>query len=37
MPGQIVVTGLGVISPIGVGVSEFWKAALDGRSGVSPV
>src|SRR6476620_11351577 len=37
MPGQIVVTGLGVISPIGIGVSEFWKAALDGRSGVSAI
>jgi 3-oxoacyl-[acyl-carrier-protein] synthase II len=37
MPRQIVVTGLGVISPIGTGVSEFWKAALDGRSGVSAI
>ena len=37
MPGEIVVTGLGVISPIGIGVSEFWKAALDGRSGVSAI
>jgi 3-oxoacyl-[acyl-carrier-protein] synthase II len=37
MPGQIVVTGLGVISPIGVGVSEFWKAAVAGRSGVSAI
>jgi len=31
------VTGLGVISPIGIGVSEFWKAALAGRSGVSTI
>ena len=37
MPRQIVVTGLGVISPIGIGVSEFWKAALEGRSGVSAI
>src|SRR5574338_760047 len=37
MSGEIVVTGLGVISPIGIGVSEFWKAALDGRSGVSAI
>jgi 3-oxoacyl-[acyl-carrier-protein] synthase II len=37
MPAQIVVTGLGVVSPIGIGVSEFWKAALDGRSGVSAI
>ncbi len=37
MSTQVVVTGLGVISPIGIGVSEFWKAALDGRSGVSAI
>ena len=37
MPAQVVVTGLGVISPIGIGVSEFWKAALEGRSGVSAI
>ena len=28
-------TGLGVASPIGIGVGQFWKAALAGRSGVS--
>ncbi|HET9846887.1 MAG TPA: beta-ketoacyl-ACP synthase II [Nitrospira sp.] len=37
MPGQVVVTGLGIISPIGIGVSEFWKAALEGHSGVSTI
>jgi 3-oxoacyl-[acyl-carrier-protein] synthase II len=33
----VVVTGLGVVSPIGIGVGQFWKAALAGRSGVSAV
>ena len=28
-------TGLGVASPIGIGVAQFWKAALAGQSGVS--
>ena len=28
-------TGLGVASPIGIGVGQFWKAALAGQSGVS--
>ncbi len=28
-------TGLGIISPIGIGVDAFWKAALTGRSGIS--
>jgi len=32
---RIVVTGLGVVSAIGIGVSQFWEAALAGRSGVS--
>jgi 3-oxoacyl-[acyl-carrier-protein] synthase II len=30
-----VVTGLGVVSPIGIGVDTFWKNALAGRSGVA--
>ena len=37
MPARVVVTGLGVVSPIGIGVSEFWKAALAGRSGITAI
>ena len=37
MRTAVVVTGLGVVSPIGIGVSEFWKAALEGHSGVSTI
>ena len=37
MPTRVVITGLGVVSPIGIGVSEFWKAALAGRSGISTI
>jgi 3-oxoacyl-[acyl-carrier-protein] synthase II len=33
MPRQAVITGLGIVSPIGVGVDAFWRAALAGRSG----
>ena len=32
---RVVVTGLGVVSPIGIGADVFWKAALAGRSGIS--
>jgi 3-oxoacyl-[acyl-carrier-protein] synthase II len=32
---RVVVTGLGVVSPIGIGVDPFWKNALAGRSGIS--
>ena len=37
MTPQVVVTGLGVVSPIGIGVERFWKAALAGLSGVSAI
>ena len=30
---RVVVTGVGVITPIGIGVKNYWKAALDGASG----
>jgi 3-oxoacyl-[acyl-carrier-protein] synthase II len=31
MKTRVVITGLGVVSPIGIGVKEFWKAAMEGR------
>jgi 3-oxoacyl-[acyl-carrier-protein] synthase II len=34
---RIVVTGLGVITSIGIGCEQFWKALLAGSSGVGPV
>ena len=37
MTSRVVVTGLGVVSPIGMGISEFWKAALAGRSGITAI
>lgn len=37
MKARAVVTGLGIVSPIGIGISEFWKSALDGRSGISAI
>ncbi len=35
MTRRAVVTGLGIVSPIGIGVDDFWRAALAGQSGVS--
>jgi len=37
MHKRIVVTGLGVVSSVGIGKDEFWKAILSGKSGISPV
>ncbi len=34
---RVVVTGLGVISSIGIGKKQFWEAALSGKSGVSEI
>jgi len=31
---RVVVTGLGVVSPIGNNLEEFWKSLLEGKSGV---
>jgi 3-oxoacyl-[acyl-carrier-protein] synthase II len=35
MKRQAVITGLGIVSPIGVGVDPFWASARAGRSGIS--
>ncbi|MFH1858179.1 MAG: beta-ketoacyl-ACP synthase II [Candidatus Omnitrophota bacterium] len=37
MARRVVVTGLGVISPLGDRVDEFWKSLLEGKSGVGPI
>jgi 3-oxoacyl-[acyl-carrier-protein] synthase II len=34
---RVVVTGLGVVAPNGVGKEAFWSACLQGRSGVGPI
>ncbi len=34
---RVVVTGLGVVAPNGIGVPAFWQATLEGRSGVSAI
>src|SRR5437868_11823898 len=39
VPGmrRVVVTGLGVVAPNGIGKDAFWSACLDGKSGVGPI
>jgi len=34
---RIVVTGIGVVSPIGIGKEEFWRSCIEGRSGIRPI
>src|SRR5438874_13447274 len=34
---RVVVTGLGVVAPNGIGREPFWSACLNGQSGVGPI
>ncbi len=34
---RVVVTGIGIVSPIGIGVEENWRSLREGRSGVGPI
>ena len=37
MERRVVVTGVGMVSPLGIGNPENWQALLQGRSGVGPI
>lgn len=37
MNRRVVVTGMGVISPIGNNLEEFWNALLEGKCGIGPI
>ncbi len=34
---RVVITGMGVISPFGVGSDKLWNGVAEGRSGVSKI
>jgi len=34
---RVVITGVGVISPIGIGKNQYWQSLLEGKSGVRPI
>jgi 3-oxoacyl-[acyl-carrier-protein] synthase II len=34
---RVVITGLGVVAPNGIGIDHFWSACLNGKSGVGPI
>jgi len=37
MKRRVVITGIGVISPIGIGKTAFWNGLIEGRSGIKPI
>jgi len=37
IPRRVVVTGIGIITPIGIGKEEFWKGVKAGRSGITHI
>jgi 3-oxoacyl-[acyl-carrier-protein] synthase II len=34
---RVVITGMGAVTPVGIGVDKFWKSLLEGKSGVSTI
>jgi 3-oxoacyl-[acyl-carrier-protein] synthase II len=34
---RIVVTGMGLLTPLGIGIEAFWSGLIEGRSGVGPI
>ncbi|NLL19908.1 MAG: beta-ketoacyl-ACP synthase II [Clostridia bacterium] len=34
---RVVVTGIGVLSPVGIGIEAFWQSLINGKSGLGPV
>lgn len=37
MNRRVVITGMGAVTPIGIGVGEFWQGLLEGKNGVGPI
>jgi len=34
---RVVITGLGIVSPVGIGIKQAWDNLLKGVSGVGPI
>src|SRR5437870_2763230 len=34
---RVVITGMGILAPNGIGIEEFWQSLVTGRSGIGPI
>ena len=34
---RVVITGMGILAPNGIGIEAFWESLLAGRSGIGPI
>jgi len=34
---RVVITGVGVVTPVGIGTQEFWKALKNGKNGITRI
>ena len=34
---RVVITGMGAVTPVGIGVNKFWNSLLEGKSGISTI